>query len=525
MSNNRTRQLKRDCRAFLPGVIFLCFLHRLTGLATPTFLARLMGDMSDSLLRLDTPAILSALPPFLFAVSLQVLLVPGWKLVLNLLLTKQGFSYDAFLMNKFIRLPLSSVEKVEAGALMERLEEDSAALCWNQMVICAYPGAIGVFACVLGYLLFAGNKNILFSLGIVLFSALPVVYTIYIGKVQARLKKMASEYQDSRKQMEQELLQGKDFSKIYHLHPYFTGRLDRLFQSFLEKNGKMQYRISAKTQVLGYLCDYGSHLSVILLGAFLMCQGSLSLGTLLSGYLMLPTISQSFRYIQEWVTEIHNQKTYAKRMELFYAAQEEKEFSGERLRSLDAVNISFAYPDSPGPVIENLDFHMTCEENRRLTGANGSGKSTLFSILAGLYQSQSGVVCGGAPMGQRRKSVALLEQDGAVFSGTLWENLFLPESKRPQAEKLLGEMGLKKDLDYEILPGGSKLSPGERKKILLVRALLRDSVFLLLDEPLNHLDSQAAAVLQSILAQRNGGLLLISHQDAICDSLHIQPFP
>src|SRR5699024_3739800 len=129
MSNNRTRQLKRDCRAFLPGVIFLCFLHRLTGLATPTFLARLMGDMSDSLLRLDTPAILSALPPFLCAVSLQVLLVPGWKLVLNLLLTKQGFSYDAFLMNKFIRLPLSSVEKVEAGALMERLEEDSAALC------------------------------------------------------------------------------------------------------------------------------------------------------------------------------------------------------------------------------------------------------------------------------------------------------------------------------------------------------------------------------------------------------------
>ena len=525
MTNNRNRQLKRDCRTFLTGVIFLCFLHRLTALATPTILARLMGDMSDCLLRLDTPAILSALPPFLCAVFLQVLLVPAWKLVLNLLLTKQGFAYDAFLMNKFIRLPLSWVEKVEVGALMERLEEDSAALCWNQMVLYAYPGAIGVFVCTLGYLLFTGNIHILFSLGIVLFSALPVVYTIYIGKVQARLKKMASEYQDSRKQMEQELLEGRDFSKCYRLHPYFTERLDQLFQSFLETNGKMQYRISAKTQVLGYLCDYGSHLAVILLGAFLMCQGSLSLGGLLSGYLMLPTISQSFRYMQEWVTEIHNQKTYAKRMELFYSAQEEREFSGERLSALDAVNISFTYPDSPRPVIENLDFHMTSEENRRLTGANGSGKSTLLSILAGLYQPQSGMVCGGAPIGQRRKSVALQEQDGAVFSGTLWENLFLPPSKRPQAEKLLGEMGLKKDLDFEISSGGSNLSPGERKKILLVRALLRKSPFLLLDEPLNHLDSQAAAVLQSLLSQRTGGLLLVSHLDSICNSLNIQPFP
>lgn len=86
-------------------------------------------------------------------------------------------------------------------------------------------------------------------------------------------------------------------------------------------------------------------------------------------------------------------------------------------------------------------------------------------------------------------------------------------------------MGLKKDLDFEISSGGSNLSPGEREKILLVRALLRKSPFLLLDEPLNHLDSQAAAVLQSLLSQRTGGLLLVSHQDSICNSLNIQPFP
>ena len=79
-------------------------------------------------------------------------------------------------------------------------------------------------------------------------------------------------------------------------------------------------------------------------------------------------------------------------------------------------------------------------------------------------------------------------------------------------------------MDYEVLSGGSNLSPGEKKKILLTRALLRDAEFLFLDEPMNHLDKHGINVLRHALSQRGGGLLLISHQDTICDSLDIHTF-
>ena len=165
------------------------------------------------------------------------------------------------------------------------------------------------------------------------------------------------------------------------------------------------------------------------------------------------------------------------------------------------------------PALTGIDFHMGAHENYRIVGANGSGKTTLLSILAGLYEPQDGTVCGGAPVGCRRKSVALQEQTGTIFSGTVWENLFLPKSKQGKAAALLSEMGFEKPLDYETASEGSNLSPGERKKLLLTRALLRDAPFLMLDEPLNHLDEDGKRTLLTQLEKRNSGLLLISHQN------------
>ena len=59
---------------------------------------------------------------------------------------------------------------------------------------------------------------------------------------------------------------------------------------------------------------------------------------------------------------------------------------------------------------------------------------------------------------------------------------------------------------------------------MLTRAFLRDAPFLLLDEPLNHLDAQAAEVVKEKLRQRQGGILLISHREDICEGLGMGEF-
>ncbi|MDO5423085.1 MAG: ABC transporter ATP-binding protein [Eubacteriales bacterium] len=437
MNRDLKRAIRRDCRRFLRTAVLASFLHRLSNVAAPLTAAWLIGDMANCLLTLDSKAIASGMSAFLCAVFFQVVVAALFNLALNLLLTRQGFAYDSFLMGKFIRLPLTVSLTADAGSVMERLEEDSAAFCWNQMTLCAYPGAVLLCFAVFGYAMVRNDCPVNFALTIVFLAALPVIRAARIGKRQTALKKQVSENQETRKQLEQELFDARDFAKSYSLEDYFIGRSRNLFRNFLKETGTAQNRMDAKTEVLDFLCSSGVQFGAVLVGAVLISMGMLTPGTLLSGYLMIPAIRQCCQYATDWVAEAHDEKKYLDRLAFFYSAGAEPSDSGEPLDSLDAEDITFTYPGSETPALDGVNFHMGLQETRRLTGSNGSGKTTLLSILAGLYDPQTGIVCNGAAVSQRRNSVALLEQNGTIFSGTVWENLFLPENKRTEAVSMV----------------------------------------------------------------------------------------
>ena len=382
---------------------------------------------------------------------------------------------------------------------------------------------------VVGLFILCGKAELsrapyLIVLTIFVLAALPLARAACMAGIRTRLKKEALEYSEDRKQLEQELFDARDFAKSYSLHGFFVSRLEKRFRAFLQKTGQAQCRVDALVEALDFLSGQGSRLCVVLVGTFQAARGKMELGTLLTGFLILPSLTQCFAYVRGWITEKHDEAKYRDRISVFYGESENSEDTAPVWTSIDAKNVCFSYSEDGKSVLSGIDFHMTGSENMRLAGQNGSGKTTLLSILAGLYEPSSGIVCGGASVGQRRKSTALQEQSGAIFSGTVWENLFLEDSKRPAAEALLAEMGFGKTLEYTVEPGGGNLSPGERKKILLTRVFLRDAPFLLLDEPLNHLDAQATEVIKEKLRQRQGGILLISHRENICEGLRMGEF-
>ncbi len=150
-----------------------------------------------------------------------------------------------------------------------------------------------------------------------------------------------------------------------------------------------------------------------------------------------------------------------------------------------------------------------------IRGENGAGKSTLLSLIAGIYPPDRGRIMGES--GEEldclalRGKVSLQPQDGGLFSVTVAENLFVSGDKLREAEELLRALGFEKPMDMLLEEGGGNLSPGERKKILLVRALLKSSQVLALDEPLNHLDAQGRGVLLDIIKKEKRPVLLVSH--------------
>lgn len=220
MRSNTKRQILRDCRRTMGPAITAMFFHRLVNIAAPTLAAWLIGDMADYLLRLDKMAILSALPGFLWAVFFQVVGASLLDLAMNLLLTRDGFRYDSLLMGRFIRLPLRCARTTDEGSVLERMEDDCIGFsCRNQPILLAYPGVFLLYAAGLAVLLRdfpAGYLAVILAL-----SALPVLRSAFLGRKKVRLEKALSEYNEQRKQLEQDFTAAADFSRGFGLKNTF----------------------------------------------------------------------------------------------------------------------------------------------------------------------------------------------------------------------------------------------------------------------------------------------------------------
>ena len=164
------------------------------------------------------------------------------------------------------------------------------------------------------------------------------------------------------------------------------------------------------------------------------------------------------------------------------------------------------------PVIDRLDLDLVPGEVLAVTGPSGGGKSTLLLTLAGLLAPAAGQLwLDGVALGQiepnaLRRRVTLTAADAHLFTTTLRDNLLVARGDANDEELTaalnavgLGPWtaGLRDGLQTLLDP--NSVSGGERRRILLARALLVPSEVLLLDEPAEHLDAQAAEALMDTL--------------------------
>lgn len=523
---HQRQAMRRDCVRLMAGVIVAACLECLLTLAAPTLASLWLGDMADALLNLDAPAIRRGLPTFLGSMVVTVLVAPGMTLLKNLLLTRQGTAYDVFLMERTLRMPYKALRQVPSGEFLHRMEVDRTMYYLSVVRLLALPPALMAYGWWLMLLWREMVGSDWFFLWVLGLSGLPVAYGIWFARRQAKLSQQTSQYEGERLQMELELLSLQDFSQGFGLNAFLIERLRRKFEDYWQRTGQETCRKTALGQALQFLCTYGSQMGCLLVGVILVAWGQMNVGDILGGYLLLSTLQRGWETVKQVVVDGKQEKTYGVRMAYFYQEpeQESSDPCQKGVEKLVMEDVSFSYGDQP--VLSHLNLTLEAEKNIQLSGPNGCGKSTLAALMAGIYQPVNGHLVDEQghelSLAQLRQQVAFQEQQGVVFSGTVWENLCLPQEKTQAASKLLGELGFTKSLDYPIEPDGKNVSPGERKKILLTRALLQDTSFLVLDEPLNHLDSQAQVALMRRLEARGGGMIIISHHGDFTDHLSIK---
>ncbi|MGZ4318772.1 MAG: thiol reductant ABC exporter subunit CydD [Gaiellaceae bacterium] len=190
--------------------------------------------------------------------------------------------------------------------------------------------------------------------------------------------------------------------------------------------------------------------------------------------------------------------------------------------------VSFAYPARDVPVLESVDLELEPGETVALVGESGGGKSTAASLLLRLCEPTGGrVTVGGVDLAACdaaawRAQVAWVPQEPTLFRGTVADNIRLGDpaaadgrvraaAEQAGADAFIG--GLPDGYGSVVGEGGRGLSAGERQRIALARAFLRDAPLVILDEPTANLDPVNAELVGEAVERLRAGrtVLLIAH--------------
>jgi thiol reductant ABC exporter CydD subunit len=199
--------------------------------------------------------------------------------------------------------------------------------------------------------------------------------------------------------------------------------------------------------------------------------------------------------------------------------------------------VAFEYPSRPGLVLDGLDLELLPGETVALVGESGAGKSTVASLLLRLAEPTAGrVTVGGADLAlcdteAWRRQLAWVPQHPTMFRGTVAENIRLGRAEASdedvcEAARLAGADEFVRALPrgYETLvgDGGRPLSAGERRRVALARAFVRDAPLVVLDEPTADLDTESAELVGRAVEQLRQGrtVLLIAHRPELARRAH-----
>ena len=201
------------------------------------------------------------------------------------------------------------------------------------------------------------------------------------------------------------------------------------------------------------------------------------------------------------------------------------EFCGE----IAFHDVSFSYEPEEGPVLDHVSFKVPFRTTTALVGVSGSGKSTIAHLLAGFYPVDSGTITvGDKTLTEKtvfdiQDDISAVWQDCRLFYGTVEDNILIgkPTASHAEVEQAAKDASIHDFIvslpeGYNTMIGerGMRFSGGERQRIALARAFLRNSPIVILDEATSSLDRHNEIEIQHSLQKLSSGKtsLVIAHR-------------
>ena len=438
--------------------------------------------------------------------------------------------------NKLLQQPLSYYQTQQTGDLVARLSGDLTILqdliTFKLSVLIRYSLQVMVASILM---LIISWK---LTLGLVLVLPILVVTSIFFGR---KLKRLSSQVQGQVGQamsLAQDALQDLRTIKAFNAQTFIFDRFSKLTDLILS-TGDQRAKFSAFFQSFVNFLMNISLVCLLLYGVMLVYYARLEMSELVTFVMYSAIVAVSFAMAASSYSELSQASGSAERIfELTSDSSTTPPASTSTNKAaplsqieLAITDLAFSYSKSNTPTLSNISFTLTPGKVTALVGPSGAGKSSLINLVLGLYQPDSGKIklnnqdLTPEVIELLHKHTALVPQEPLLFNFSILDNLRLakPDASTEEAWRALQQVNLEsyvrslpEQLEASCGERGGNLSSGQRQRLALARAILRDPLLLILDEANSALDSENEAIISDTLRPFfiNRTVLIISHRFA-----------
>jgi NHLM bacteriocin system ABC transporter peptidase/ATP-binding protein len=302
-----------------------------------------------------------------------------------------------------------------------------------------------------------------------------------------------------------------------------------------------QEKLARREQLLMVAVSALSRVSTVLvlgLGALRVMDGHMSVGTLvafqslmasfLSPIESLGQFGALLQHLRGGVERLDDVLGHARDPSTAVSRDDGGEPESRRLTGeIELKQVSFGYlPFSP-PLLQELSLQLSPGQRVALVGGTGSGKSTVAKLVTGLYEPWSGEILfdgeprATLPRSALASSLSMVDQDITLFEGTIRENITLWDDTIPETDvvEAAKDACIHEDItklqggyDARVTEGGFNFSGGQRQRLEIARALVRQPAIVVLDEATSALDADTERRVDENLRRRGCSCLIVAHR-------------
>lgn len=463
--------------------------------------------------------------------GLAMILLYQIGFILYTLKAKEGCAnLQKEVLRKVIRLPYSYYENTHSGDFMSRIiydeirTEDVYGSRFRRILM---PSLMVGFYLVPMFALSWQVTSCLLVISVLSFTA----NSLFVKPMKKVSRQMSLAHSDLSRKLT-DILSGIDQIKIFGLGPSMIHDYKSRNQTYKDKQIKMTL-LASILESLNRLFDLTSSLVFIVIGLYFVSQGITTVDRLAAIFVIYGNMNWHFLQIGLYVPSLASCLTNASRVFEFLDMPEEPEGYDHILQSKESgyirmEDVDFAY-NKDASILENFTLDIEEGKTVAIKGESGKGKSTIAKLLLGLYPADKGkmtiggMAYTGKSLNQIRNMIGYVPQDPYLYEVSIGDNIRYGKPDASMEEVIeaakaanIHDFIISQEKGYDTMTGerGSRLSGGEKQRIAIARAILKNPPILILDEATSALDNESEKLVSEAIEEVMKGrtTIMIAHR-------------